>query len=46
MPKPFEDCIKRGGRVKTKSLSKDRYIRICYLNGQSYAGEVTKKKKK
>lgn len=48
MPKAFEDCVKNGGRVRTKKLKNDRYIRICYdKNGNSYAGEVmvTKKNK-
>lgn len=45
MPKPFEDCVKKGGRVRTKKLSGGRYIRICYINGKSYAGEVHEKKK-
>ena len=44
MPKPFEDCVKNGGRVRTKKLSGGRYIKICYINGKSYAGEVHKKK--
>lgn len=40
MPAAFELCRKNGGRVRTKSLSKNRYIRICFLNGKSYAGET------
>jgi len=44
MPKPFEDCVKNGGRVRTKKLSGGRYIKICYINGKSYAGEVHTKK--
>ena len=40
MPKDFEDCVKNGGKVKTKKLSKNKYIKICYLNGKSYSGEV------
>ncbi len=40
MPQPFIDCIKNGGRVRTKKLGKGRYIHICFLNGKSYAGEV------
>ena len=48
MPKAFEDCVKNGGRVRTKKLKNDRYIRICYdKKGNSFPGEVmiTKKKK-
>ena len=46
MPKAFEQCIKNGGRVRTKKLSGGKYIRICYLRGKSYAGETHKKKDK
>ena len=45
MPKAFLDCVKKGGRVRTKTLSGGKYVRICYLNGKSYAGEVHKSKK-
>lgn len=44
MPKPFENCIKQGGRVRTKKIGKNKYMPICWLNGKSYAGEVKKKK--
>ena len=46
MPKAFENCVKRGGRVRTKKLSGDRYMHICYLNGKSYPGEVKTKKRR
>lgn len=42
-PASFNDCIKNGGRVRTKKLSDGRYIKICFLNGKSYAGEVREK---
>ena len=45
MPKAFEDCVKNGGRVRTKKLSGGRYMHICFLNGKSYAGEVKTKEK-
>ncbi len=46
MPKGFDDCIKNGGKVKTKNLKNNKYIRICYdKKGNSHAGEVTTKKK-
>lgn len=45
MPKNFERCVKEGGKVFTKSLSKDRYVRICVdKDGKTYAGEVKVKK--
>ena len=40
MPKAFEDCIKRGGRVRTKKLGSGKYMHICFIGGKSYAGEV------
>jgi len=43
MPKAFDDCVKKGGKVRTKSLSDGRYIHICFLNGKSFAGHVKKK---
>ena len=46
MPKGFENCVKKGGRVRTKVLSDNRYMHICFLNGKSYAGEVKTRKSK
>jgi hypothetical protein len=46
MPKDFEDCVKNGGRVVTKSLKGGKYMHVCYdKNGNSYSGEVKNKKK-
>lgn len=39
-PQAFEDCIKNGGRVRTKKIGKDKHMHICWLNGKSSAGEV------
>ena len=44
MPKEFESCVKRGGRVRRKTLSDGRYINICYIDGKSYAGETHESK--
>ena len=44
MPKAFLNCVKRGGRVRTKSLKGGKYINICFINGKSYAGHVKKRK--
>ena len=46
MPKDFENCIARGGRVRRKKI-KGGYINICFINGKSYAGHkhTTKGKK-
>jgi hypothetical protein len=46
MPAGFDKCEKAGGRIRTKKLSGGRYMKICYLDGKSYAGEVKKKKGK
>jgi putative hemolysin len=46
MPKEFTDCVKKGGRVVTKKLKGNKYIKICYdKDGNSHAGEVKTKKK-
>lgn len=44
MPAEFNSCVKRGGRVRTKTLSDGRYMHICFIDGKSYAGEVKKSK--
>jgi len=47
MPKAFLDCVKNGGKVRTISLSDDKYVKICYLDGKTYRGHIhTKKEKK
>ena len=46
MPAAFTRAIKQGARVRTKTLSRGRYIRIAFLGGKSYAGEVKRKKGK
>jgi len=46
MPKEFTECVKNGGRVRTKKLSGNKYVHICFLNGKSYLGEVKTKKGK
>ena len=45
MPEAFEACVKKGGRVRSKRVSKDSYIKLCFINGKSYAGEKHKYKK-
>ena len=46
MPKDFDACVKSGGRVRTKSLSGNKYIHICYNKSGSHAGHVKTKSKK
>ena len=45
MPKAFDNCVEKGGRVRTMKLKGKKYMPLCWLNGKSYAGEVKKKKK-
>lgn len=44
-PQAFEQCVKNGGRVRTKDLGGGKYMHICFKDGKSYAGEVKKKKR-
>ena len=44
MPQKFEECVKNGGRVRTKDLPNNKYMHICFKDGKSYAGEVKTKK--
>jgi hypothetical protein len=44
--KTFDTCVKQGGSVKTRTLSGNRYQRICYLGDKAFADEVKKKKAK
>lgn len=46
MPKPFDNCVKAGGRVRTKSLGGGKFMRICFKDGKSFAGHVQQKKRK
>ncbi len=36
----FDLCVKKKGDIKTESLSKNRYQRICILGGKTFAGEI------
>ena len=42
MPEKFNECVANGGRVRTKSLSDGRYIKICFPKdgGPGIAGEA------
>lgn len=45
IPKNFDDCVRSGGKVKTKDLKNGKYIRICYdRNGNSFSSSVKTKK--
>jgi len=44
MPKDFNRCVKKGGRVRTRKLPKGRYQRVCFDEKGGHAGEVKKRK--
>lgn len=46
MGKEFDNCVNKGGRVRTLSRGKNKFQRICFRGGKSFAGEVKTKKKK
>ena len=46
MPQAFNECVKNGGKVRTKDVNDTQYMHICWLKGKSYAGEVLTKKAK
>lgn len=46
MPKSFEDCRKRGGRVRTEKPSDDTYRHVCYDKKGRHPGHKKKNKKK
>lgn len=44
MPEAFDRCRAAGGKIRTKVLSGDRYVRICIdRNGKTHAGYVKHK---
>lgn len=46
MENGFSDCVKNGGKVKTKQLKNNKFIRICYDNeGNSFASPIRTNKK-
>jgi len=52
-PKAFEDCVRRGGRVRTVTgpsgahgLKAGQYVRYCYIDGKAYRGHVKHLKKR
>jgi hypothetical protein len=53
MPRDFDVCQRNGGRVRRVSgpnkdhgLMKGEYVNYCYINGESFRGEVKKTKSK
>lgn len=46
MPKEFDECVRKGGRVRRKTLKDEKYVNICYRDGRVYRGHVKRKKGK
>lgn len=46
MPAGFLNCLKNGGKIITKTLKDDKYIKMCKLGGKWYPGETHVKKGK
>src|SRR3990167_5103639 len=46
MPAAFDACVKNGGRVRTKNLGDNKYMKVCFKDGKSYAGHTKTKKEK
>jgi len=42
--KAFTDCMKKGGKIKTRQLGKGKYQRICTLKKKAYLGEIKVRK--
>lgn len=52
MPKEFDVCVRNKGRVRTVSgpskhhgLGPDEYVQYCFLEGESFRGDIKKKEK-
>lgn len=43
MPKAFDECVAKGGKVRTITLPDNKYRKVCTLNGKSVYGEVKTK---
>ena len=46
MPAAFKKCIKKGGKVRTLKIKKEKFMHICILHGQAFVGEVKERKKR
>lgn len=44
MPAGFDNCVKKGGYIKTIQKGKGKYQRICIIKGKTYKGHIKKKK--
>jgi len=44
MPQAFDNCVKRGGKVWTKSYGNGTYRHFCTIGGATHAGHLKHKK--
>lgn len=44
MPAAFDNCVAKGGRVRTVSLKGKKYVHVCYKGGKGTSGYVKTKK--
>lgn len=40
MPKEFDECVDKGGKVRRVNLNKEKYMNICIRNNKIHKGEV------
>ena len=46
MPKAFDNCRKKGGKIRTKQLGGGKYVHICIIGGKSFRGYTKTKESK
>jgi hypothetical protein len=44
MGKQFDECVAKGGYIKTIQKGKGKYQRTCSIAGRVYNGKIKKKK--
>ena len=42
----FDECVKRGGDIKTKQLPGNKFMRTCTIDGKTFSGKIQTKKNK
>lgn len=45
MPAGFDNCRRKGGKIRTIKPTTDTYLPVCYLGKKSFRGEVHHVKK-
>lgn len=44
MPKEFDECVKKGGKVRRVNLDEERFMNVCIKDNKVHRGEVKRKK--